>query len=170
MRFGFAPIRGSNPRASAAHLPLSRASSERAWRASGAHHVAVWVAVASVLALQRPAYPFTRVLHLERGNMGVTLSRRYSRMTENLLNDTDIYALLDRQRGSRVPGIVRCSRSSASSASGIAELACLCPLRCRKSGPGITPVRHRWPLLPCSRVDKITSHWTTMAWWQRAAV
>src|ERR1039457_2052514 len=73
MRFGFAPIRGSNPRASAAHRPSPGTQGE-GLAGFWVHPVAVWVAVASVLTPQRLIRALTRVLHLEL-QLAATASR-----------------------------------------------------------------------------------------------
>jgi len=59
-------------------------------------------------------YPLAGVLHLERGDVGVALGCGNPGVTQNLLHDTDVSALLDQQGRRRVPGIVhRTSRTRA---------------------------------------------------------
>ena len=60
----------------------------------------------SSLAPQHLVHPLARVLHLKRGHMRVPLRCRDPGMAQDLLNDSDMNALLDQQRRRRVPGIV----------------------------------------------------------------
>ena len=103
MRLGFAPFRGSNPRASAGHGPLhvssggGRAASSDPW---------LQFQLPSFLAPQRLVHPLAGVLHLEGGDVGVALGRRNSGVPKYLLHDADVHALLDQQSSGGVPGIV----------------------------------------------------------------
>jgi hypothetical protein len=105
MRFGFTPIRGSNPRASADHGSSPCIAGERVARLLG-HRFAVWVAVALIAGPQRLAHPLARVLHLERRHVGVALCRRHPRMTGDLLNNADVHALFDNERRCCMPRVV----------------------------------------------------------------
>jgi hypothetical protein len=58
------------------------------------------------LAPQRLAHPVTRVPHLERGDVGVALGCRHSRVAKHLLDDADVHALLDQQRRGDMPGVM----------------------------------------------------------------
>ncbi len=49
----------------------------------------------SPLAPQHLAHPLASIPHLERGHVGVPFGGRHPRMTEHLLNDADVDALLD---------------------------------------------------------------------------
>jgi len=86
MRLGFAPFRGSNPRASAGHGPLPNSG-----EGASAVRRAKELQLASSLAPQRLAHP---------------LGRSHPRMAEHLLGDAGMHALLDQQSLGRVAGIV----------------------------------------------------------------
>jgi len=60
----------------------------------------------SCMAPQRLTHPLARVLHLERGHVGVALSCRHPGVAKYLLDNADMNALRDQQGRSGVPGIV----------------------------------------------------------------
>jgi len=55
------------------------------------------------VAPQSLVHTLARVLHLERGHVGVALGRRHPGVSKDLLHDADVNAVLDQQSRRRVP-------------------------------------------------------------------
>lgn len=60
----------------------------------------------SPFAPQRLVHPLARILHLERGYVGIALRRRHPGVAEHLLHNANVHTLLDQQSRGRMPAVV----------------------------------------------------------------
>jgi hypothetical protein len=88
---------------------LTAPSPERSERGTHAIHgprLQFGLQLPSSLAPQRLVHALARVLHLERGHVGVTLRCSHPRVAKDLLHHADVHALLDQQSGGSMPGVM----------------------------------------------------------------